>query len=120
MKRAFRVCILAVFLVWVAAGLSGAAPGDGEFLNLCEKGTPEELEAAVKEGANLGAQDEYGKTPLMRASRSNPNPDSIRTLIAAGADIHAKNSLGAGVLAYAVDNPNTEVLRIFLDRKSVV
>lgn len=115
MKKTFTMCAAALFLVCVAAGLSGAALSDGEFLSLCEKGTPAELEAAVKEGANLGALDQYGKTPLMRAARSNPNPDSIRILIAAGADLHAKNSFGAGVLAYAVDNPNTEILRIFLD-----
>ncbi len=120
MKRAFTICAAAFFLVCVAAGLSTAALSDGEFLILCEKGTPEELAAAIREGANLGARDEYGKTPLMRAARSNPNPDAIRALIAAGADVRSKNALGAGVLAYAVDNPNTEVLRVFLEAETDV
>ncbi len=113
MKRAFTICAAAFFLVCVAAGLSTAALSDGEFLTLCEKGTPEELAAAIREGANLGARDEYGKTPLMRAARFNPNPEMVKRLLEEGAEVDGANAEGFTplmiVAALRTENPGPVV-----------
>ena|GEM_PF-1677335 len=80
------------------------AISDDEFLELCASGTPQEIEAAIKDGANVNAIDEYGETPLMIAARSNRDPEVISVLLQNGADASIKDNEGMSAVDYASVN----------------
>lgn len=59
--------------------------------------------------------DDRGWTSLHTAARSNPNPGCVAKLIAAGADVNARNNSGDTPLHWAAaENPNIEVVEALL------
>ena len=50
------------------------------------------IQALIVAGADVNVRYENGRTALMFAARSNPNPEVTQVLIAAGADVNALNS----------------------------
>jgi ankyrin repeat protein len=71
------------------------------FLHLCAWGTPEDVERAIKDGADVNAADEDGSTALHYAD-VNDDPDVLKALLDNGAGINAKNSDGNTPLMNAV------------------
>jgi ankyrin repeat protein len=59
---------------------------------------------AIRAGADLKAQNKYGRTVLMVAARYNQSPEVIATLLKAGADAKAKDSVGKTAFDYAQGN----------------
>ena len=53
------------------------------------RGTASEVKAALSAGANPGARDKRGETPLHKAARKS-NPSAITALIEGGADPGAR------------------------------
>src|SRR5208282_6623028 len=49
------------------------------FSELVKTGTPQTIQTAIDDGANVNEQDRNGKTPLMCAAMENPNPAVILT-----------------------------------------
>ncbi|MDR2946302.1 MAG: ankyrin repeat domain-containing protein [Candidatus Adiutrix sp.] len=96
-RNSVLTAVYAVLLCLGAAGISSAAMSDDDFIALCEKGTGQEIKAAIKAGANVNAKNEHGETPLHHAA-SNWYDGSERTeravalLLEAGADVHARDS----------------------------
>jgi ankyrin repeat protein len=89
--------------------------GTTDFFELIKAGTPQAVQAAISNGADVNAQDKYGWTPLMYAAGFNPNPEVIATLLKAGADIEARDKYGATPLMEATwYNPNPEVITTLL------
>ena len=108
--------ILSVILIisFILAG-SVLAFGQKNFFELVKTGTLEEVNNAIKAGANVNARDEDGKTPLMYAARDNQNPDVIKVLLEAGADVNASDEFGGTPLMYAArDNQNPDVIKVLL------
>jgi ankyrin repeat protein len=87
-------------LLLCAASLFGQ-----DLFSIAEKGTPEQIQAAIKAGADVHARDKDGKTALMWAAGYNENPDVITTLLKAGANGKLKSSEGKTAFDYAKDNP---------------
>jgi ankyrin repeat protein len=85
----------------------------GDFFKLVKDGTPEQVQAAIHDGANVNDRDKngetYGGTPLMQAAATNPNPGVIAVLLKAGAKIHERNSYGATPVMFAAANLNPEI-----------
>ena len=72
-------------------------------------GTASEVKAALSAGADPGARDEHGYTPLHSAALGNDNSSAIRALIEAGADPGARDKYGNTPLHIALavnDNPS--------------
>ena len=66
---------------------------DADFIKLClNNGSLQQINDAIKNGANVNARDEDGLTPLFCAAISNPT--IITALISAGADVNAKDKQG--------------------------
>jgi ankyrin repeat protein len=65
-----------------------------DFFELVGTGTPQSVQAAINQGADVNARDNYVEIPLMWAARFNQNPEVITTLLMAGADAKAKNKAG--------------------------
>lgn len=72
-------------------------------------GDPEILEPLIKAGADLNAADNGRVTPLMAAAARNPNPETVRLLLAGGADPNLRDSEGNTALEISRFNPNKAV-----------
>lgn len=86
-----------------------------DFFELVKTGTPQSVQAAINNGADLKARDTFGWTALMYAAWINPNHEVITTLLKAGAEIEARNNDGGTPLMLAAGgNPNPEVITVLL------
>ena len=112
MRKTLSVILIISFIL---AG-SVSAFGQGNFFELVKTGTLEEVNNAIKAGADVNAQDEYDMTPLMYAAWNNQNPEIIKLLLGAGANVNAKDKNGKTPLMWAAeDNQNPEIIKILID-----
>ena len=88
--------------------------GGEDFFELCLSGTAQEIEAAIKNGADVNASNQYGDTALMVAVLNNVNPEVIVILLKNGADINAEDMYGNTALSSAAGSGYTEILSILL------
>ena len=105
----YPVAALAVLGVLLTLCLPLAAHGamsDGEFVELCEGGTAQQVRDALRNGANPNAKDRYG-TALAHAARWN-TPEVVSILLKAGAEV------GSDVMVSAGHNRYPEVVSILL------
>ena len=70
---------------------------------------PEVLRVLLDAGASVNTLWDDGATVLMGAVWNTTNVEVIKTLLAAGADIHARDQRGRPVLHYAAGNDKAEV-----------
>ncbi len=96
-----------------------SAMSDDEFLTLCATGTPQQIAAALKTGANVNAANSKGHTPLMLAAMHNTHYQVIGLLINSGADVNAKSKPGITALAYAEKNTHIRDSNTFARLKSL-
>jgi ankyrin repeat protein len=88
-----------------------------EFIKLCIRGSLEQIELAIVNGANVNARtEEDERTPLMLAMMDTRfAPELIEALINAGADVHLRDETGGTPLMYAAgNNPNTEMITVLV------
>jgi ankyrin repeat protein len=95
---------------------AGGDMSDDDFIILCRDGTPEEIERAIKDGANVSAADEDNWTALHFAVLSNENPEAIRILLDNGANINARDNDGDTPLMNAVIRYKTKHILLLLDK----
>ena len=95
-KIALFIPLLFVFLVGCSDGKSetkAAVEPQVEYFSihaLCESpdATPEQVQEFLDLGVDVNEKKgEYGRTPLMWASRNNPNADVVRLLLKSGSDV---------------------------------
>lgn len=108
-------CALALlFALYSMPAPARAAMSDADFLEVCAGGTPEEVERAIKAGANPAARDDEGATPLHRAA-FNQNPDVARVFLENGADPNAVDNSGTTPLMRAAGYNEVPVLSLLLE-----
>ena len=100
MKKIF----LSFFMCVLFTSSALAALSDSDFIELCKKGSIQEIIEAIENGANVNAKNKDEFTPLMMAAIFNPDPEVYLTLIKAGADKEVKNKLGYSANDYAFKN----------------
>jgi len=85
--------------------------------DLVKTGTPEQVQAAIKAGANVNDRDMFGRTLLMYAAEYNENPAVITVLMNAGAklDDRAEFSGRTPLMLAASFNKNPDVIRTLLN-----
>ncbi|MDR1740967.1 MAG: ankyrin repeat domain-containing protein [Synergistaceae bacterium] len=112
------LCLVVALATLVCAGIAAAVGADELFIALCAAGTPEDVQKAIADGANVNAQSNGGWTPLTIAAASNPNPGAVSALIKAGADVNAVTNTTAGewtpLMLAAAYNGNPEVISALL------
>ena len=92
-----------------------ATMSDKDFLNLCMRGTVQEISDELTKGANPNAKDSDGMTGLMWAAYDNPDPETITLLLKAGADVNAEDNIRHTALMWAAaNNKNSDVLSVLL------
>ena len=106
---------VAPFLIAGCLSSTGGTTRTKDFLDLVIAGTPQDVQAAISNGADLKARNEGGDTALILAAEYNKSPEVIATLLKAGADLEAKNKDGRTALILAAkDNGNPEVVATLL------
>ncbi|MGB4691746.1 MAG: hypothetical protein WBH59_05330, partial [Atribacterales bacterium] len=94
MKKTLLVILL--IISFILAG-SVSAIGEEDFFELVKTGTPDEVKKAIDAGADVNAQttkeiegfrEVEGVTPLIMAARYNQNPEVIKVLLGAGANVN--------------------------------
>jgi len=80
-------------------------------------GTPQDVQAAINNGADVNAYSSAFMTPLITAASFNDDPEVITTLLKAGADLEAVDRSPYGMtalIAAASLNRNPEVIKTLL------
>jgi uncharacterized protein len=92
-KRTIVAVVLAVLMT--ALGYAQAT----DFFALVKSGSPQDVQAAIDNGANVNARDKYGATPLM-AVVEDPlvNLEVMSVLLKAGAEVETRDSNGLTAL----------------------
>ena len=91
-----------------------AAMSDTDFHKLCRKGSPEDITAALKDGANVNARNRREETPLMTAAAYN-TLEAVQTLINAGANVKAEGENGqTALLAAATSRKSPQIVQALL------
>jgi len=111
----FPKVFLSLLICVLFANTAFAAMRDSDFLELCKRGSLQQINDAIKNGANVNAKNNAGMSTLMWAAESNTNLEVITALINAGANINAQTQNGFTPLIWAArsKNANSEVI-IFL------
>ncbi|GHV47953.1 hypothetical protein FACS1894204_11850 [Synergistales bacterium] len=91
-----------------------------DFLDPNAKDEADEAKAAIENSAYANTRDNdavAGRTALIRAAESDPNPETIARLFRNGADINARDGLtgGTALMWAAESNPNPEVILLLLE-----
>jgi len=113
--------VLAVLAaVLLMAPLASAAMNQDAFVELCLQGTPEEVEAALKAGADPNARDKDGQTPLSMAARDILQDGALKkveVLLAAKADPKAKilAEENGTVIQVAAASGNVELVKRLIE-----
>ena len=76
----------------------------------------EKVGLLLARGANVNAQSETERTPLLVAASYPGTGDVLRLLLDRGANLHAQDRGGATALALAVRSADVEVVRFLVDR----
>lgn len=117
-KRHVLSTLCAAFALCAASAL--AAMPDGEFAKLCFPGTAAQVQQALKDGANPNARDArdpVSADPVLHsAARSDTEAaDKVRALLAAGADVEARERrYGTTALMVAAVHNRIEVAAALL------
>jgi ankyrin repeat protein len=109
-----RMVVTVVLALLVA--VSSAYAQTTDFLKLVQTGTPQDVQAAISNGADVNARDLLDMSPLMDAAWENSNPEVIIVLVKAGADINAHGGISDwSVLSWAaIYNSNPEMITTLL------
>ncbi|HHT11112.1 MAG TPA: tetratricopeptide repeat protein [Candidatus Atribacteria bacterium] len=87
-----------------------------DFQFTCEYGTPEEVQEAVKNGADINCQDEeLGWTPLMSAMLNESGQEIVTLLVGAGANVNVTSWSGINALMLAAESSESSLVKYLLD-----
>lgn len=94
----------------------------GEPLCLAVKHCPEIVSTLLDAGADVSAEyDGDGIQAIHKAGKCAKNPDTVRLLLVAGADVNARSASGWTPLHHAASsNVNPEIVRVFIDAGAAV
>ena len=96
-----RIVVLGFAFFFV---LSSTYAQTTDFLELVKAGTPQSVQAAIDQGADMKALGDNGVTALHIAAQYNPNLEVIKVLVKAGADLNAKDVNGCTPLLLVLEN----------------
>lgn len=107
-----------VLSVWAFALLTFplfGAPTD-DLLGEAQTGTSQDIQQVIRSGADVNAKDFVGRTVLMLAAASNPDPEVVKILVKGGAKVNARGPQDwTALFMAAYSNPNPAVIEALLD-----
>jgi ankyrin repeat protein len=109
MFRILAAAMLALTMILPA----DAQNRDQALIAAAGKGDLAAVERLIRERANVGARDNHGRTALLAATHGN-HVAVARTLIAAGADVNAKDAIEDSPFLYAGAEGRIDILKMTL------
>ena len=107
-----RVLLAALFGLLVLPVSSAFA---ADLLGIVDSATPEQVQQAIRNGADPNAQDSAGRTVLMIAAAFNPDPAVVSVLVRAGALVNKRGPREwTALMMAAYHNPNPAVITALL------
>ena len=94
------------------------SPGVTPFYYAALQGKREVLEYLLAHGANkadLEMRDTWGRTPLCSVARDGGNPETLKVLLALGADVNAADSAQDTPILLAAWRPYKDAVNVLLD-----
>ena len=104
--------VLALFVIAMFSP-AHAQNRDQALIGVAGKGDLAAVERLIREGANVAARDSRGRTALLAATHGNHVPVA-RALIAAGADVNAKDDIQDSAFLYAGAEGRIDILKMTL------
>src|ERR1700737_1609473 len=101
----------AVLCLFTLAAFAAPNPSD-DFYHAIRTNDLTQLRALISNKANINIKDRHGATPLMYAAAVG-SVDALKALLAAGADVKARNAFDATALMWGITNP--EKVRVLVD-----
>jgi ankyrin repeat protein len=95
---------LAVKVLVLLGGCAAATAAESSLLDLIRAGNMDQIESALKSGADANSRDERGVTALMYAAAYLP-ANGVQALLGAGADVNQASNSGATALMTAIGDP---------------
>ena len=114
-SRSKLIAVAVLFISLAAFSTLHLAAQPPRLRTLAATGTPEEIQTAIKDGANVNENDGAGVTALMAAAGSNQDASVIPVLLRLGADINARSRSGETAMIYAAEyNQSPETIAVLL------
>jgi len=85
-----------------------------KLIQAAEQGRTDEVKQWLAQGADINAQDERGRTPIMAAVHGN-RVETVKALVKAGADIDKQDARSDNPLLYASAEGQLEIVRLMID-----
>src|SRR5881394_2150410 len=104
---------VAIALLLAMTFSASAQNRDQALIGAAEKGDLAAVERLIREGASVMARDNRGRTALLAATHGN-HAGVARVLIAAGADVNAKDDIQDSPFLYAGAEGRVEILKMTL------
>ena len=113
-KRFLSAVLLLIILALPVQGASFKRINDRQFIDICDKGSEQEIIEALNNGANVNAKDNHGTTAIIFAARSG-HLEALSMLINTGANVNAKNYDGYTALIFAAENGHLGVINALIN-----
>ena len=101
----------AILCLITVAAFAAPNPSD-DFYHAIRANDLTQLRTLISNKANIDIKDRHGATPLMYAAAVG-SVDAVKALLAAGADVKARNAFDATALMWGITNP--EKVRLLVD-----
>ena len=111
----FSSCAWAAMSGPEVSPLRGQVRSNEDFVNFCCYSSPEDVERAIKDGANANARSENGTTALYAAVSESDSPEVVKILLENGAGVNAMNEEGRTPLHIACYRNSIPVITMLLD-----
>jgi ankyrin repeat protein len=102
--------LIAVLLA-LSAGIARADSMDQELIAAAENGDVAGIAALLEKGANVNAQDERGRTPVMAATYGR-QAKAVEALLKAGADVNRRDQMLNNPFLYAGAEGMLDILKL--------
>lgn len=99
-----RPFVLAVLVLAVVGGVAARRGAHSRPQSIARTGSPDDVLDAIREGGDVHARNERGRTALMIAHGFN-GPPVLQALLVAGADPGTTNRDGHRAIEVATDHP---------------
>jgi len=107
------LCMFLATLIIAMSSPAHAQNRDQALIAAAGRGDLALVERLIREGSSVAARDSRGRTALLVATHGNHVPVA-RALIAAGADVNAKDDIQDSAFLYAGAEGRTEILKMTL------
>jgi len=119
-SRVVLALLLLVLLgggIWFVRRVPNLSPTTQQLFLGLKSSDMQTISAAIQQGADVNAHDEFGFTPLMQAVMYGAS-DAVPLLLDTGADINARTSGNETALMIAVKFKQEGTIHVLLDHKA--